>query len=887
MNARPFTSHRAFGAYEVLEPLGAGGMGEVFRARDTRLGREVALKVLAEGLRLEPHRLARFEREARLLASLNHPNIGALHGIEHFDGVQALVLELVEGPTLAERLATGAIPPQQAIAIALQVAAALEAAHERGIVHRDLKPANIKLRADGTVKLLDFGLAKALDPATAGSDPKGVTATMIELPGAVLGTPAYMSPEQARGVPVDQRADIWAFGCVLFEMLAGQPAFPGDHASDVIARVIERDVDFDALPAATPAGVRRVLRRCLAKDAQARLRDIGDARLELLEANASPGSLPVRDWIRHRWPLLTSAAVVAVAAAIPSVLLITRSSTPVEPAPVARFTLGVTAQRDIIADRGLAVSSDGSRFAYLSNGGLYMRSRDRLESTLVRHIPSVTASAPFFSPDGQWIGYADGQSLVKMPVAGGPAVKIADAGPAAIASWHGEDIIYVDMHGLFRVSAAGGEPQVLLATPGNVEQLMCPQLLPGGRAVMFTAIATRTHTPRNLGSTAIARVDVLDLETGQRRTVVHGAGRGKYLPSGHLVHVTNGKLYAIAFDLDRLETRGERVEVGPAQGVADMSVSDEGTLVYQSPQLPSLGVLVWVDRLGREEPLGAPLRAYLYPRLSPDGTRVALDAWIDDNRDIWMWNLRRRSLERFTVDPTGNPLVTWTPDGRSLVFGSDRLGITNMFKQAADGRGEPEHLLKSEWIQMPLTFAPDGRLLFSADVARRGRDIHALAMDGKVEALINSPANELNAQVSADGKWIAYDSDESGQFEVYVRPYPDASAGRWQISSGGGRQPLWSHDGRELYFRDYSGAMWAVPVARTREFSPGAAVKLFDNSDYAGGGGAGSAVTYDLSPDGRRFLMIKRPPAETADTTRQLTVVLNWFEELRRLAPGT
>ncbi|HEU4616637.1 MAG TPA: protein kinase [Gammaproteobacteria bacterium] len=891
------------GAFQVVEPLGAGGMGQVFRARDERLGRDVALKVLSPAFRLDAQRRARFEREARVLASLNHPNIATLYGVEEADDTEVLVLELVEGKTLAERIADGPIPLDDALAIAAQIAAALEAAHEHGIVHRDLKPDNVKLRHDGTVKVLDFGLAKVFSAEPAASD--GDQATVTELDagagGRIMGTPAYMSPEQTRGLPVDKRADIWSFGCVLYEMLTRERAFAGERSTDVFARILEREAEMQALPPATPPAIRRLLRRCLAKDPRRRLRDIGDARFELAAVEDPEAEAPAApDRTRSNGRRLPRAGVAPAAIALGALALAAvsltaaialgrlRAARPIDgaSAPITRFSVPADVSFTPAAG-AIAISADGERIAYVTNEGLFVRRRDRLQPTRVEALADPGAGAPFFSPDGQWVGFTDGQRLRKVPAAGGTAITIAESGPAASASWTGNEIVFANATGLFRIGADGGRAEALPLKLAPLEQVLYPELLPERRAVIYTVIPTRTVMPgadNSLGS----RVEVLDLATGERRTLVHGARRAKYLPTGHLLYTAGETLYAAAFDAQRLEVRGTPVAVIPQAMHGEFAVSDEGTLAYPSGTAFRARVLTWVDRNGREEAIDAPSRSYHYPRLSPDGTRIALDIADAPDRDIWIWDLRRKTLERFTLDPTGNPLVAWDLDGQRLAFGSDRFGPTNLFVQAADGSGTPERLLASDRIQMPMSFAPDGRLIFSADVPGHGRDVEALSMDGsrRVEPILHSAANDLWAEVSPDGRWIAYDSDESGQMEVYVRPFPHAdSGGRWQISSGGGRQPMWSHDGRELYYRDYSGAMLAVPVTPGSAFAAGPAVKLFAGADYLGSGAAGSGRTYDLSHDGSRFLMIKEVRTAGDDASPGLVVVLNWFEELERLVP--
>jgi serine/threonine-protein kinase len=877
------------GKYEVLEPIGAGAMGQVFRARDFELGRLVALKTLPEPLAQDAERLARFEREARVLASLNHPNIATLHEVATLGDSRVLVLELVDGETLADRIARGPIPAAEALAIATQVAAALEVAHEQGVVHRDLKPANIKLRGDGNVKLLDFGLAKVLATHAHGSGEVEATVTGLapRAGESVLGTPAYMSPEQARGLAVDKRTDVWAFGCVLYEMLTGRRAFAGDSATDVLVSVIDREPAFGALPSEIPPALERLLKRCLRKDPRQRLRDIGDARLELAEAAAAPDEararrarFRVRPWAAGA---LAGAGIVGVTAVAVWLRVAPPQNANSAQPRIMRFALPETAV-SALGGASIAISSDGKRLAYLGPRGLLVRSRDRLDTTLIPG--SEGAGAPFFSPDGAWLGFTDWQILRKVPVAGGPPQKVADVGPAAMGTWHGEDIVVADMNGLLKVRAAGGAAQRLATDLSSQEQALQPQYLAERQAVLYTVTPSPSQTPMFAANLPGARVEALELRTGQRHVVVRGGGRARYLPTGHLVYATGPTLYAVPFDLESLTTRGEPTAVLTVDGQIEFAVADDGTLLYQAWPVAGSRELVWVDREGREEPIAAPPMNYTYPHLSPDGLRVALDLTYNGDRDTWVLDLRRGTLERFTRDPAGNPISAWSPDGRYLAFGSDRFGVTNLFRQAADASGEPERLLTSAATQMPIAYAPDGRLLFSAAVPGHQRDIYVLSLDGErhSEPLIATTANELTAEVSPDGRWIAYDSNESGQFEVYMRAYPDTSAGRrWQISSGGGRQPLWSHDGRELFYRDFEGALMRVEVMLQPTFTPGPVTKLFQRSEYVGAGAAGSARTYDIDPADKRFLMLKqRPPAGGG---AELVEVLDWFAELKRLAP--
>ena len=866
------------GPYEVVVQVGAGAMGEVYAATDSNLKRSVALKVLPDSVAFDPGRLARFHREAEALAALNHANIAQIHGLETSGSRPALVMELVEGPTLAERLERGPVTVDEALRIAKQIADALEAAHERGIVHRDLKPANIKLRPDGVVKLLDFGLAQMMVPV-ADASPLTSQAPTHTLqartqPGQILGTPAYMSPEQARGLRVDRRADIWAFGCVLYEMLTGKRPFDGPTVSDVLAAVLERDPDLEALPTATPPAVRRLVRRCLTKDRADRLRDIGDARIELQDAMRPDPALAAEPaptaW---RWPALAALAASLLTAAAGWLLL----RPPTDPPRVARFVVPGVAGN-------IAISPDGSRFVYSTRRGLGLesRSRDRLETTTFGDLGAITVN-PFFSPDGEWIAYFDGATLKKAPASGGKPLPLAENLLEAVGTWGPDGIVIGDVNGLARVPIEGGTPEPLLRMGESGEQATDPQLLPGQRAILYTVM------PSNVGWGGIgversARIEVFDLDAGKPKTIIPSGSHGRFVPTGHVVYLAGATMHAVRFDLDRLEVTGEPVQVTPEVGLYDFAVSDEGTLLYLTGKLPA-NTLVWVDRDGTEEPVGAPPRAYMLPRLSPDGSRIALDVAGPSNRDIWLWDFRRQSLDRFTVGPAGNTLVAWSRDGSQLAFGSFRFGPLNLFLQPVDGSRAPERLLESERTQMPMSFAPDGRLLFTEYDPDTDRNIHALSLDGnrRVEPIVATDSAELVAEVSPDGRWIAYDSNESGQFEVYVRPYPDTTSGRWKVSTAGGRQPLWSRDGRELFYRDFAGALLVSPVTPGPSFSPGPVRSLLVGTSYAGAGAGGSGRTYDVSLDGSRFLMIK---LEDVGDASAAVVVLGWFGELERLVPN-
>jgi serine/threonine protein kinase len=879
---------RRFGVYELEELIGAGGMGEVYRARDTRLSRDVAIKILPAAFKTDAACIARFEREAQVLASLKHPHIGAVHGLEEADGFSALVMELVDGEDLSDRLARGPLPGSEALTIARQIAEALEAAHEQGIIHRDLKPANIRIRRDGNVKVLDFGLAKSIAPLKGAP----VLTTMSAPAGAAMGTPAYMSPEQARGEAASRESDVWAFGVVLYEMLTGTSPFARPTTAETLSRVLTTAPDESLLPPDTPAGVRRLIRRCLDKDPRRRWHHLGDARVEIDEALSSSDSSVAESAAREdprvhaamrsaqtwRWLAMALFAIGAVGGAV---AWTAGRAAPSTPGPVVRFDLASDSGLGVLSRAGLAISPDGTRLAYLAAQGITLRARDRLETRVLQNLGTFP-SGPAFSPDGEWLAYTDGALLKKVAVAGGAPVDVADIGPGATLDWAPEGIVFADVSGLFRVRD-GAAPERLAIEVAAHEQISFPEILPGGRAILYTVVPTRSIIIGGSLNVAGARIEVFDLASATQKTLVHGASHPSFLPTGHLVYLAGGTLRAVAFDAATAELRSKPVEM-LGESAAGFALSSEGTLVYSRGGEQINRTLVWVDRQGREEPLGTPPRTYIYPRLSPDGARIALDVSDSADRDIWMWNVGRKTLERFTVDPAGNPLMAWSRDGKHLVFGSDRFGPSNLFMQAANGSGVAERLLVSDHIQMPIVVAPDNRLLFSAELPGQGRNIQALSMDGsrRVESLLDGPANELLADVSPDGRWLAHDSNESGQFEIYVRPYPNVDEGRWKVSLQGGRQPLWSRDGTELFYRDFTGAVMATSVTTTPTFTPGAVTQVLAGAGYHGDGPFGSARTYDLSIDGSRFLMIKNEPQTVRPS---LVVVINWHEELKQRLP--
>jgi serine/threonine-protein kinase len=908
------------GVYEITAPIGEGGMGQVYKARDTKLDRDVAIKILSDAFAHDADRLARFQREAKTLASLNHPNIAAIYGLEESAGMTALVMELVEGDDLSQRIAHGAIPIDEALPIAKQIAEALEAAHEQGIIHRDLKPANIKVRPDGTVKVLDFGLAKAMDP-TVGSSPSLSMSPTITTPamtqaGMILGTAAYMSPEQAKGRPADKRSDIWAFGCVLYEMLTGTRAFAGEDVSDTLANVLKVDPDWSALPSDVPPALRTLLQSCLTKDRRRRVADISTA-LFVLEKGASlarPAGpvpappLPPRPlWRRVVTPI--AAALVASTVVGAGAWFVQRPAELVPPR-VSRLALAPSAAAALTIhglDRDLAITPDGSRVVYVGNGGgqLFVRALDALAPVAVF---TGSVRGPFVSPDGEWIGFADdNQVLKKVALAGGAAVTLAPLDGALLgATWAPDGAIIVATSnvstGLQRVGPAGG-PTTVLTRPDRAQgeaDHFWPELLPGGRAVLFTITALT-------GGPDATQVAVLDLQTGMRTVLVRGGSAAHFVSSGrgstnreargYLVYAAAGTLRAVPFDLATLETRGAPVPVVPAvlttmlTGGVDAAVADDGTLAYVSGSgvqgVPAPRTLAWVDRQGRETPIPAPPRAYVLPRLSPDGSRVALFA-ADLELDLWLWDLSRTTLTRATFDPGVDLSPVWTPDGRRVIFSSGRAGPLNLYWQAADGTGALERLTDSPNVQIPSTVSPDGhRLIFTEDRQKAAEDVMQIELDGthRVTPLLSSPFAERNPVISPDGRWLAYEANDSGRFEIYVRPFPEVASGLWQVSTAGGTRPVWAGDGQELVYVAPTGALMRVAVARAPSWVATSPSQLVKEGYFTNPGGLFAGRTYDVAPDGRLLMIKTSGGTDQTAAPPQIIVVQHWIEELKRLVP--
>jgi Tol biopolymer transport system component len=887
------------GTYEVIGLLGAGGMGEVYRARDTKLQRDVALKVLPELFAADPDRRARFTREAHVLASLNHPQIGSIYGIEEApstssgQAVVALVLELVEGPTLADRIAQGPIPIGEALRIAAQIADALDAAHEKGIIHRDLKPANIKLTADDRVKVLDFGLAKAMtDESSPNASLSPTMTAMASRLGVIVGTAAYMSPEQAKGKPVDKRADIWAFGCVLFEMLTGQRAFAGDDVTDFIVSIMTKEPPWTALPAATPPRIVELLHSCLTKDPRERLRDVGDARSALAArspvhavTHASASSS------RMAWTVAAAAGVVALVAVV--IAARPRPTPPAADRP-AHFTVHLPPDSPAMLpspDGTLAIAPDGSRFAYAaadptrmlwdpdtSTLGLKLR---ELNDVAIRTLPGTEgAQAPSFSPDGQSIAYLALGTLKKVDIHGGPAMSLAESlGGGFGTAWDGDTIYFSGADGISSVPAGGGPARTLTRIDhAHGESFHCfPEPLTGGRALLYTVASN------SLMSYDDAVIAVQRLDTGERRDLIKGGSQPRYLSSGHILYNRAGALMIVGFDPERLEVIGTPVRalvggrMNAATGAASVAVSRNGTLIYAAggPIAMDSIALALADRRGALAPLPTPRRLYVYPALSPDGTRLAVTARAALD-DIWVYEFAHASLTRLTFTLGNNWMPVWTSDGAHIVFSSDRNGPFNLYWKRADGSGAEERLTTSAKTQFPTAVSSDGKWLAFTEVdAQRREDISMLSLaDRGVTPFLQTPFRERHAAFSPDGKWVAYTSDESGRDEVFVRPFPSPGS-RVAVSVDGGRSPRWGHDGRELFYRK-DDALMRAPVTLGTTFTSGKSERLFTHPDL----GARVGLDYDVTPDSSRFVVLEDKGLTTRTTT--LEVVLNWFAELPR-----
>ena len=869
----------------ISSPLGAGGMGEVYRARDTTLGRDVAIKILPDNFSADADRLARFRREAHVLAALNHPNIAAIYGVETSDGVHALVLELVEGPTLEDWIAlrasgrvTSGLASRSSlgdtVAIARQIAEELDAAHERGIVHRDLKPANVKLGPDGRVKVLDFGLAKTRDAADAPAYPT-VTSLRTDV-GVVLGTVPYMSPEQARGTAVDRRTDIWAFGCILYELLTGRRAFPsGETASDTLAAILARDPDWSALPASVPSRLRRLVTRCLKKDPRERLRDIGDALPELADAidDSAPGAATARA-SRQRAFVLGAAALLAIVAA--ALFYMTELRRPAAAAGVA-FTVQAPAGGQLTV--GQPLSPDGTKLVFIA------ASSSGVPIVWVRPIDSISAHSldgtegardVFWSPDSQNLGFFAGGQLKRIPAAGGPALVICSVDMPQGGSWGSQNVILVGTQGpLLRVSAAGGTPTPAteLDVKARDQWHTQPEFLPDGRQFFFTVLS---------GGVTDVQAFIGRLDSNDRRALGGVRSAVRYAPTGHVVFTRDGALLAQAFDIDGGGLSAEPFQIAErATGGYRMpfSAARNGALAYLS-LLDMDSELRWFDRSGAPLGLAGAKGSYWNPELSPDGTRIANDRDVRGNVDIWVLDSATGSELRVTNHAAADYSPIWSPDNRTLLFTSYRDGLGRMYAHEIGGAAGDSLVQKTGVEQRASDWSNDGRYVayMQDEVGSNGAraaDLWAVAAGSGADPvrLTHTDANENNVRFSPDVRWIAYESNESGRYEVYVQSFP-RGGNRQVVSAGGGRTPRWKPDGTELFYLTDDGTVMAVPMTPTPDgarFGPPS--RLF-RADVEFAGGIGRVLS--VSADGRFLLRV----APAGRVPSSIVVLQNWAARL-------
>jgi Tol biopolymer transport system component len=871
-------------------------MGEVYKAHDTKLRRDVAIKVLPESFARDADRLARFRREAQLLASLNHPNIATIHNIEDSNNTTYLVMELVPGDTLAERIKReGAVPVEETLVIAKQIAEALEYAHEHGVIHRDLKPANVKLTPEGKVKVLDFGLAKAFagDTSTEDMSNSPTLSMAATMQGVILGTAAYMSPEQAKGKAVDKRTDIWAFGAVLYELLTGKPAFHGEDVGDILASVVKTEPAFDALPANISPSIRVLLQRCLRKDRRQRTPDAATIRIEIEDAIAAPKD----SGATQAAPTSMSKLLLAVAAALAIVAVVAlwvawRATRPVEQAlrPLVRLDVDLGPDVSLGSPYGTdtILSPDGTRLVYVSQGRLFTRRLDQPNATELAGMRG--AYAPFFSPDGQWVAFFSMGKLQKISVEGGSAITLCDASTGEGGSWGEDGNIIAALSvtgGLSRIPSAGSPPTPVTVLQSGEQTHRWPQILPGGKAVLFTANATATGFDG-------ANIEVMSLADQRRKTLVRGGTYGRYLPSGHLIYVNRGTLFAVPFDVERLEIHGtpapvlDQVGYNAGQGSAQFNFSQTGTLIYRSGGAGGgLLTIAWLDGAGKTQPLLAKPGNYGRPSMSPDGQRLALEVTEGSGADTWVYDWQRDTMTRLTFTGGANAPL-WSPDGRYIAFQATGAGMS---VTRSDGAGKPQPLTQSKNTQVPWSFTPDGKRLAFMELSTGGYDLFTVPLEtdsaglraGKPEVFLQTPADERYPSFSPDGRWIAYRSDESGTNQVYVRAFPD-KGGKWQISNSGGSYPMWSRNGHDLFFETLDNHI--MVAAYTVKGDSFVADKPRAWSEKQLGSIAAISRNVDLAPDGKRIVALM--PVETAEAQKaqnQVIFLENFSDEVRRKVP--
>jgi Tol biopolymer transport system component len=885
------------GSYEFVAQIGAGGMGEVYHARDTKLGRDVAIKVLPANFVNDPERLSRFQREARMLAALNHANIATIYGLEECDGVTCLVMELVSGETLAERVKAGPLGIEEALKIAVQIAEALEAAHEKSIIHRDLKPANVKVTPDGKVKVLDFGLAKAFLGDTASSNPaeSPTLSAAATMQGVILGTAAYMSPEQARGKAVDKRTDNWAFGCVLYELLAGKQAFNGEDITDILAAVVRAEPDWNRLPLSTPSKIRDLLRRCLQKDKTQRLQAAGDARIEIHEALTAP--TPAESVAAQRKGLLRNirvawsiAAIAVVTAALGWGAFVYLRHAPEATQPVRFFVsppgtgrLAMIAATTTGAVVGpLTISPDGTHIAIVIPGAdgklqLWVRSLDTLAAQPLAGTEG--AFQPFWSPDSRFIGFFAGGKLKKIDVTGGPPISLCDAPDPRGGTWNRDGIIVfapMATSTLQRVSSAGGVPTTATALGQGEAIHMRPFFLPDGKHFLYRASTGPGGGPIYVGS----------LNSAERKLLLNADSSNVFYSQGYLLFLRETTLMAQPFDAQRLVLTGDAFPI--AENIRNtattnptgvFSVSQNEVLVYQTGTAAVGGQLLWLDRSGKQMgALGDPA-LYTDLELSPDGKRasVSITDQSGKGRDIWFYDVARGLRTRFTFGPVAAVTSIWSPDGSLIVFNANRKGHLDLYQKSSSGAGTEEVLLEDNLDKYPTSWSPDGRfILYRTGVGQTGRESFILPLSGdhKPVRFLNTKFDEGYGQFSPDGRWVAYRSDESGRNEVYVAPFP-GPGGQWQISTAGGDLPRWRHDGTEIFYLAPDNKLMAATVnGKGASFEVGAVKPLFETRIAIGG-----RYQYAVSADGQRFLINTVPQQEAS---APITVVLNWTAGLKK-----
>jgi serine/threonine protein kinase len=881
------------GPYRIRSLIGEGGMGQVYRADDEELGRQVAVKVLPPIFALDPNRRVRFHREARMMASLNHPHIGAIYGIAESDELRGLVLELVEGNTLGERLRAAAIdgrdglPVREALTIARQIADALDAAHERGIVHRDLKPANIKITADGTVKVLDFGLAKAVghdddDDERSDLSAPAQTAEQDTRAGLILGTAAYMSPEQAQGCRVDKRTDIWAFGCVLYEMLTGRQPFAGETVSSTLTAILERDPDWNLLPSTTPLRVVRLLHQCLEKNPKLRLRDIGDARGDLEDGLDTSMQSPV-DAKSSRRPTLWTGLAVLVATATGTIVWNVKPVPESSARVVTRVAVAVGPEHQPAPLRGLALSANGRYLVYVSDPNERFRLCVRAMDSFQTKILSGTEDAgyPFFSPDGEWIGFFAGGRLKRVPADGGPVVPVIDLaslGGGQGGFWASDDTIFVAGRlDIWRVAAAGGTPNLVTRVERSNGEFAHrrPLLLPDGETLLYVVWYGPGWDERQIVAQRLG--------TTKKHVLIRGAGTARYARTGHLIYSRAGAIMAVRFDALRLEVSGAPVtlleDVREGTIYADYDVSVEGSLAYVQESRETYNRLpVLVDRKGIAQPLPGLAPAYYQgPVFSSDGRQLALMI-TGSTIEIWIYDFARASLTRLTTEGSSQYPV-WSSDGRRIAYRATRAGSRNLFWKSLDGTAAEERLTTSDNVQAPWSSSRDGAALAFTELTDTGSDIWILPLAGdrRPRLFLRKPFQEDRPRFSPSGSWLAYISNESGRSEIYVQSYPGPGP-RWQISTGGGVDPVWAPNGRELFYRNGRRIM-AVDIAQSATFMASAPRVLFEGNYVFGE----PVIDFDVHPDGERFAIIQ--PGRQDPPVTHINVVMNWFEELKRRVP--